>query len=284
MIAAYLQHQAEREKSGIPALPLTPEQTAQVCALLIAPPKGQEALLLSLLTDRVSPGVDPSAKVKAAFLADVVFARAACPLITPGAAIKLLSTMIGGYNVAPLVAALQDAKLANDAAQALGSITLVYDAFNEVAELAKAKCAAAVTVMQAWADARWFTARQGLAASYELKVYKVDGEINTDDFSPAGDASTRPDIPLHALAMGKSRFPEGLATIAGFRKEGYQVAFVGDVVGTGSSRKSAINSLLWAIGEEIPFVPNKKSSGVIIGGAIAPIFFNTAEDSGSLPI
>lgn len=284
MLAAYLQHQGEREKSGIPALPLTPEQTAQVCQLLLAPPKGQEALLLSLLTDRVSPGVDPAAKVKAGFLADVVFARVACPLITPAAAIKLLATMIGGYNVAPLVAALQDEKLAVEAAQALSGITLVYDAFDEVAQLAKAKCAAAAKVMQAWADAKWFTTRKGLAASYQLKVYKVDGEINTDDFSPAADAWSRPDIPMHALAMGKSRFPDGLATIAQYRKEGYQVAFVGDVVGTGSSRKSAINSLLWAIGEEIPFVPNKKSAGVIIGGAIAPIFFNTAEDSGALPI
>ena len=284
MIAAYLQHQAERAKSGIPALPLTPEQTAQVCQLLLDPPKGREALLLSLLTDRVSPGVDPSAKVKAGFLADVLFGRVACPLITAAAAIKMLATMLGGYNVAPLVAALQDEKLANDAAQALGGITLVYDAFDEVAQLAKAKCAAAITVMQSWADAKWFTARQGLAATYALKVYKVDGEINTDDFSPAADAWSRPDIPAHALAMGKSRFPDGLATIAQFREEGYRVAFVGDVVGTGSSRKSAINSLLWAIGEEIPFVPNKKSASVIIGGAIAPIFFNTAEDSGALPI
>jgi len=284
MIEAYLQHEKERASQGIPALPLSPEQTAELCKLLQKPPKGKEAFLLSLLTDRVSPGVDPAAKVKAEFLAGVISGTIKSPLVTPKDAIKILGTMIGGYNVAPLVAALKDKTLADEAAKALCGITLVYDAFDEVAALAKAKNAAATKVLKSWADAEWFTNRKGVPETIKVKVYKVDGEINTDDFSPAGDAWSRPDIPLHALAMGKTRFKDGLATIAKFRKEGYQVAFVGDVVGTGSSRKSACNSVLWAIGEDIPCVPNKKTAGVIIGGVIAPIFFNTAQDSGALPL
>ena len=284
MIEAYLLHEAERAKQGIPALPLNPEQTAELCKLLVSPPQGKEQFLLDLITNRVSPGVDPAAKVKAEFLAEIVAGSAKSPLIDPVAAIRMLGTMIGGYNVAPLVAALKDAKLADEAACALSGITLVYDAFDEVAALAKAGNAAAAKVLNSWAEAEWFTKRKGVAEQIKVKVYKVDGEINTDDFSPAGDAWSRPDIPLHSLAMGKTRFPDGLATIAKFRQEGFQVAFVGDVVGTGSSRKSACNSVLWAIGDEIPCVPNKKTAGVIIGGVIAPIFFNTAQDSGALPL
>ena len=284
MIEAYLQHEKERASQGIPALPLTPEQTAELCKLLQKPPKGKEKFILSLLTDRVSPGVDPAAKVKAEFLGELVAGKVKSPLVTPKEAIKILGTMIGGYNVAPLVGALKDKALADDAAKALCGITLVYDAFDEVAALAKAKNAAAAKVLKSWAEAEWFTSRKGVPDTIKVKVYKVDGEINTDDFSPAGDAWSRPDIPLHSLAMGKTSFKDGLATIAKFRKEGYQVAFVGDVVGTGSSRKSACNSVLWAIGEEIPCVPNKKTAGVIIGGVIAPIFFNTAQDSGALPL
>ncbi|MFZ2949662.1 MAG: bifunctional aconitate hydratase 2/2-methylisocitrate dehydratase [Desulfuromonadaceae bacterium] len=285
MIEAYLAHEKERAAQGIPALPLTPEQTADLCKLLVKPPKGKEKFLLGLIKDRVSPGVDPSAKVKAEFLAGVVSGKIKSPLIDPVAAIRMLGTMIGGYNVAPLVAALKDKKLADEAACALSGIVLVYDAFDEVAKLATTgKNAAAAKVLKSWADADWFTNRKGVPDTIKVKVYKVDGEINTDDFSPAGDAWSRPDIPLHSLAMGKTRFKDGLATIAKFRKEGYQVAFVGDVVGTGSSRKSACNSVLWAIGDEIPCVPNKKTAGVIIGGVIAPIFFNTAQDSGALPL
>ncbi|KAA0895131.1 bifunctional aconitate hydratase 2/2-methylisocitrate dehydratase [Oryzomonas rubra] len=284
MIEAYLAHEKERAAQGIPALPLTPEQTAELCKLLVKPPKGKEQFLLNLITNRVSPGVDPAAKVKAEFLAEIVSGKKKSPLIDPVAAIKLLGTMIGGYNVAPLVEALKDKKLADEAAKALSHITLVYDAFDEVAAMAKAKNAAAATVLKSWADAEWFTSRKGVPETIKVKVYKVDGEINTDDFSPAGDAWSRPDIPLHSLAMGKTRFKDGLATIAKFRKEGFRVAFVGDVVGTGSSRKSACNSVLWAIGDEIPCVPNKKTAGVIIGGVIAPIFFNTAQDSGALPL
>ena len=284
MIEAYLAHEKERAAQGIPALPITPEQTADLCKLLVKPPKGKEKFLLGLIKDRVSPGVDPSAKVKAEFLAGVVSGKIKSPLVTPVDAIKMLGTMIGGYNVAPLVAALKDKKLADEASCALSGITLMYDAFDEVAALAKAKNAAAAKVLKSWADAEWFTNRKGVPDTIKVKVYKVEGEINTDDFSPAGDAWSRPDIPLHSLAMGKTRFKDGLATIAKFRKEGFQVAFVGDVVGTGSSRKSACNSVLWAIGNEIPCVPNKKSAGVIIGGVIAPIFFNTAQDSGALPL
>ncbi len=283
MIEAYLKHEAERKAQGIPPKPLDPEQTRELVKLLESPPKGQEAFLLGLLRDRVSPGVDPAAEVKAAFLADVVKGAKKTALISPKEAIQLLGTMMGGYNVPPLVAALSVPALADDAAKALAGMTYVYGALDEVVALAK-KNAAAKKVVDSWAKAEWFTNRAGVPAQIKVKVFKVDGEINTDDFSPAGDASTRPDIPLHALAMGKTRFPGGLAKIAEFRAQGFQVAFVGDVVGTGSSRKSACNSVQWAIGEDIPFVPNKKRGGVIIGGVIAPIFFATAQDSGALPI
>ncbi len=283
MIEAYLKHEAERKAQGIPPKPLDPEQTRELVRLLEAPPKGQEAFLLSLLRDRVSPGVDPAAGVKAAFLADLVSGAKKCPLISKLEAVELLGTMMGGYNVPPLVAALKDPALADAAAKALSHTTYVYGAFDDVLALSKTN-AAAKKVVESWAKAEWFTSRPGVPETVKLAVFKVDGEINTDDFSPAGDASTRPDIPLHALAMGKTRFPAGLAKIAELRAKGHQVAFVGDVVGTGSSRKSACNSVLWHIGEEIPFVPNKKRGGIIIGGVIAPIFFNTAEDSGALPI
>ena len=283
MIEAYLRHEEERNAQGIPALPLNPEQTAELCKLLQAPPAGKEAFLLHLLKERVSPGVDPAAEVKAAFLGKILKGEVSSPLVSKKDAIKILGTMIGGYNVKPLVDALKSAELADEAAGALAGITLVYDAFDEVVALSKSN-AAALKVLKSWAAAEWFTSKAGVAETITVKVYKVDGEINTDDFSPAGDAWSRPDIPLHALAMGKTRFPQGNADIAKFRADGYQVAFVGDVVGTGSSRKSACNSVLWAIGNEIPAVPNKKTGGVIIGGVIAPIFFNTAQDSGALPL
>ena len=283
MIQAYRAHEAERHSQGIPPLPLNPEQTAQLCVLLENPPAGEEQFLLNLLKERVSPGVDPSAKVKAEFLAAVVTGTRTSPLLSKVDAIRMLGAMIGGYNVDPLVKALSDAALADEAACALSGLTLVYDGFAQVVELA-AENVAAKKVLVSWADADWFTNKPGVPDTITVKVYKVDGEINTDDFSPAGDAWSRPDIPLHSLAMGKTRFPDGNQTIARFRAEGYQVAFVGDVVGTGSSRKSACNSVLWAIGNEIPGVPNKKTGGVIIGGVIAPIFFNTAQDSGALPI
>ena len=283
MIEAYLKHEAERKAQGIPAKPLDPEQTRELVKLLETPPKGQEAFLLSLLRDRVSPGVDAAAEVKAAFLGEVASGKKKCPLASRKEAVELLGTMMGGYNVPPLVAALSDGELADAAAKALAQMTYVYGAFDDVLALSKTN-AAAKRVVESWAKAEWFTGRAGVPATVKVKVFKVDGEINTDDFSPAGDASTRPDIPLHALAMGKTRFPGGLAKIAEFRAQGFQVAFVGDVVGTGSSRKSACNSVLWVTGEDIPFVPNKRRGGIIIGGVIAPIFFNTAQDSGALPI
>ena len=283
MIEAYLKHEEERKAQGIPALPLNPEQAADLCKLLQTPPAGKESFLLNLFKERISPGVDPAAEVKADFLGKLLKGAVSSPLITKKDAVKILGTMIGGYNVKPLVDALKDAELADEAACALSGITLVYDAFDEVVALAKTN-AAAKKVLTSWANAEWFTSKPALAETIKVKVYKVDGEINTDDFSPAGDAWSRPDIPLHSLAMGKTRFPTGNAEIAKFRADGFQVAFVGDVVGTGSSRKSACNSVLWAIGNEIPAVPNKKTGGVIIGGVIAPIFFNTAQDSGALPL
>jgi len=283
MIEAYLAHEAERKAQGIPALPLNPEQTAELCNLLQNPPAGKEEFLLHLLKERVSPGVDPAAKVKAAFLAEIITGAKKSPLVSKVDAIRILGTMIGGYNVGPLIEALKDPELANEAACALSGMTLVYDGFDQVVELSKTN-AAARKVLESWANAEWFTNRPGVPETIKVKVFKVEGEINTDDFSPAGDAWSRPDIPLHALAMGKTRFPGRLKDIAEWRAAGHQVAFVGDVVGTGSSRKSACNSVLWHIGQDIPAVPNKKTAGVIIGGVIAPIFFNTAQDSGALPI
>lgn len=283
MIDAYLKHDEERNAQGIPALPLNPEQTTALCELLQNPPAGKEAFLLNLFTARVSPGVDPAAEVKAGFLAEIVSGSKASPLIDKIKAVQILGTMIGGYNVQPLITALSDAELAAEAACALSGMTYVYDAAAQVIELSKSNTAAK-KVVKSWADAEWFTNKPAMPETITVKVFKVEGEINTDDFSPAGDAWSRPDIPLHALAMGKTRFPGGINEIAKWREEGHQVAFVGDVVGTGSSRKSACNSVLWYIGDDIPCVPNKRRGGVIIGGVIAPIFFNTAQDSGALPL
>ncbi|MDT8441966.1 MAG: bifunctional aconitate hydratase 2/2-methylisocitrate dehydratase [Desulfuromonadales bacterium] len=283
MIEAYLMHEKERNAQGIPALPLNPEQTADLCALLQSPPAGKEEFLLNLFTERVSPGVDPAAEVKAGFLAEILKGAKSSPLIDKKKAVQILGTMIGGYNVQPLIEALKESSLADEATCALSGLTYVYDAADQVIELAKSN-AAAKKVVESWANAEWFTSKAGVPETITVKVFKVEGEINTDDFSPAGDAWSRPDIPLHALAMGKTRFPGGIEEIAKWRAAGHQVAFVGDVVGTGSSRKSACNSVLWHIGEDIPAVPNKRRGGVIIGGVIAPIFFNTAQDSGALPL
>ncbi|MDF1579774.1 MAG: bifunctional aconitate hydratase 2/2-methylisocitrate dehydratase [Desulfuromonadales bacterium] len=283
MIEAYLMHEQERNAQGIPALPLNPEQTVSLCTLLQSPPAGKEEFLLHLFTERISPGVDPAAEVKAAFLAEILKGTKTSPLIDKVKAVRILGTMIGGYNVQPLIDALSDATLADEAACALSAITYVYDAAQQVFDLA-AKNAAAKKVAESWAKAEWFTNKPAMPETITVKVFKVEGEINTDDFSPAGDAWSRPDIPLHALAMGKTRFPGGIQEIAKWREAGHQVAFVGDVVGTGSSRKSACNSVLWCIGDDIPCVPNKRRGGVIIGSVIAPIFFNTAQDSGALPL
>ncbi|MBN1111684.1 MAG: bifunctional aconitate hydratase 2/2-methylisocitrate dehydratase [Bacteroidales bacterium] len=282
-IDTYLKHEAARATKGIPALPLNVEQTEALCELLVNPIAGQEEFLLTLLKERIAPGVSPSAAVKAAFLDKIVKGEVSSPLINKLEAVAILSTMMGGYNIQPMIDALSIESVAHIAAEGLSHTILVYDAFDAVLELSKTN-SFAKKVIESWAAAEWFTAKEDLEDEIKVKVYKVEGEINTDDFSPASEAFTRPDIPLHAVSMGNTRFPDGNEKIAEMRKEGHQVAFVGDVVGTGSSRKSAANSLLWHIGQDIPAVPNKRTKGVVLGGAIAPIFFNTCEDSGALPI
>jgi aconitate hydratase 2/2-methylisocitrate dehydratase len=285
MLEQYRQHVTDRGALGIPPLPLNAQQTSALCELLKQPPAGEEETLLHLLRDRIPPGVDPAAYIKAGFLTGIAKGEIACPLVSPIYAVELLGTMSGGYNVRSLIDLLShdDPQLALAAASALSKTLLVYDAFHDVAELAKTN-SYAQQVMQSWADADWFTNRPPLPSAITVTVFKVPGETNTDDLSPAPHATTRPDIPLHALVMLASWKPGALKHIAELKEKGHPVAFVGDVVGTGSSRKSAINSVLWHIGEDIPYVPNKRAGGYILGSAIAPIFFNTAEDAGALPI
>ncbi len=296
MLQAYRDHVAERAALGIPPLPLDVQQTAAVIELLKTPPAGEGEFLLDLLTYRVPPGVDDAAKVKASFLAAVAHGDLTVGLLPPARATELLGTMVGGYNVKPLIDLLDDAAMAPIAAKALKKTLLMFDFFHDVAEKATAGNAHAKDVIQSWADAEWFTSRPEVAQRITVTVFKVPGETNTDDLSPAPDAWSRPDIPLHALAMlkntraGAAFVPEEdgkrgpMAFIENLKKQGHLVAYVGDVVGTGSSRKSATNSVVWTTGEDIPFVPNKRFGGVTLGGKIAPIFFNTQEDSGSLPI
>jgi aconitate hydratase 2/2-methylisocitrate dehydratase len=294
LLEVYRAHAADRAALGIPALPLTPNQTADLVKLLLAPPAGEEAFLLDLLTNRVPAGVDEAARVKAGFLNDVATGHLECPLVSRARATELLGTMVGGYNVAPLVALLDDAVVGAVAAQALKHTLLVFDALHDVVEKAHAGNTLAAEVLQSWADAEWFTSHPPLAERITVTVFKVNGETNTDDLSPAPDAWSRPDIPLHALAMLKNPregiVPDApgargpiklLEELAG---RGHPVAYVGDVVGTGSSRKSATNSVLWWTGTDIPYVPNKRYGGFCLGGKIAPIFFNTQEDAGALPI
>ena len=294
MLEAYRQHVAERAALGIPPLPLTKQQTEALIDLLLNPPQGEEATLLDLITHRVPAGVDEAAKVKAEFLAKVGAGETACTLISRTKATELLGTMVGGYNVKPLIDALDDAKVGATAATALKSTLLMFDAFYDVSEKAKAGSPNAKAVMQSWADGEWFTQRPDVPKKISVTVFKVTGETNTDDLSPAPDAWSRPDIPLHGLAMLKNardgitpekpgeRGPMGL--IEELKKKGHPVAYVGDVVGTGSSRKSATNSVTWWTGDDIPFVPNKRFGGFCLGGKIAPIFFNTQEDAGAFPI
>ncbi|MEO1764996.1 MAG: bifunctional aconitate hydratase 2/2-methylisocitrate dehydratase, partial [Cyanobacteria bacterium J06629_18] len=303
MLESYRKHAEERASLGIPALPLDAKQTSELCELLKNPPTGEEEFLLHLLRERVSPGVDPAAYVKAGFLTGIAKEEIACPLISPIEAVELLGTMVGGYNVQSLIELLQTPTvslsdssetplamggegkepIARYAATALSKTLLVYDAFNDILELAENN-PYAKRVVDSWAEAEWFTSRPEVPETITVTVFKVPGETNTDDLSPATHATTRPDIPLHALSMLENAMPEGLATIAKLKEKGHPVAYVGDVVGTGSSRKSAINSVLWHLGENIPFVPNKRAGGYILGSSIAPIFFNTAEDAGALPI
>lgn len=292
----YRAHVAERAALGIPPLPLDAKQVAALIELIKNPPAGEDAFLLDLLTHRVPPGVDDAAKVKASFLAAVAHGDEKVALISKAKATELLGTMVGGYNVHPLIELLDDAEVAGVAAEGLKKTLLMFDFFNDVAEKAKAGNAKAKEVMQSWADAEWFTTRPEVPKSITVTVFKVPGETNTDDLSPAPDAWSRPDIPMHYLAMLKNTRPDAafkpeedgkrgpMQFIEDLKKKGHLVAYVGDVVGTGSSRKSATNSVIWATGQDIPFVPNKRFGGVTLGGKIAPIFFNTQEDSGALPI
>lgn len=283
MLTAYRNHVAERDAQGLPPLPLNAEQTAALVELLKNPPAGEADFLLELLEQRVPAGVDQAAYVKAGFLTDIARGKVDCGLVSPARAVQLLGTMLGGYNVQSLVDLL-DGELADEAVAALSHTILMFDAFHDVAEKLKAGNPHARKLMQSWADAEWFTRRKPLPAEIKLVVFKVPGETNTDDLSPAQEAWSRPDIPLHANAMLVSKMPDGLQTIAQLKQKGLPLAYVGDVVGTGSSRKSAINSVQWWMGEDIPYIPNKRTGGVVLGGKIAPIFFNTAEDSGALPI
>ncbi len=281
----YRAHVAERAALKVPPLPLTAAQVSDLCDLLQNPPAGEAEFLLALLRDRIPPGVDQAAYVKAAFLTDIAEGKSQSPLVSPVDAVTLLGTMLGGYNVQSLVNLLSHTNAAVTAAAvtALSRTLLVYDAVNDVLHLAERNTNAR-HVVDNWATATWFTQRPALPEVIELTIFKVAGEINTDDLSPAVHATTRPDIPLHAQTMLESRQPGSLETIAALKAQGRPVAFVGDVVGTGSSRKSAINSVLWHLGDDIACVPNKRGGGYVLGGKIAPIFFNTAEDSGALPI
>jgi len=294
MLKTYRDHVAERAALGIPPLPLSAKQTAELIELLKNPPQGEEATLVDLITHRIPAGVDDAAKVKASYLAAVAHGTEKCALLSPEKATELLGTMLGGFNLTPLIDLLDNKACAPIAAEGLKKTLLMFDQFHDVKEKADKGNALAKAVVQSWADAEWFTSRPEVPQSITLSVLKVTGETNTDDLSPAPDAWSRPDIPLHALAMLKNKrdgiTPEEdgkrgpIKFIEDLRARGHLVAYVGDVVGTGSSRKSATNSVLWFTGEDIPFVPNKRFGGVCLGSKIAPIFYNTMEDAGALPI
>ncbi|KJG29618.1 bifunctional aconitate hydratase 2/2-methylisocitrate dehydratase [Photobacterium angustum] len=294
MLEAYRKHVEERAAEGVVAKPLDAEQVAALVELLKNPPAGEESVLLDLLENRIPPGVDEAAYVKAGFLAAITKGDAQSPIVSKEKAAELLGTMQGGYNIEPLISLLDDDTLAPISVKALSHTLLMFDAFYDVEEKAKAGNAFAQQVLQSWADAEWFLSKPALAEKITLTVFKVTGETNTDDLSPAPDAWSRPDIPLHALAMLKNE-REGIEPdqqgsvgpikqIEALKEKGHQLVYVGDVVGTGSSRKSATNSVLWFMGDDIPYVPNKRAGGYVLGGKIAPIFFNTMEDAGALPI
>ena len=294
MLQEYRKHVEERAAQGVPPKPLDAAQTAALVELLKNPPAGEEAYLVDLLENRVPAGVDEAAYVKASFLAAVTKGEVSTPLVSQVRAVELLGTMLGGYNVQPLIAALDNDATSEAAAKALSHTLLMFDAFHDVAEKAKAGNAAAQKVMESWAAGEWFTSKPEVAQKITVTVFKVPGETNTDDLSPAPDAWSRPDIPLHANAMLKMPRdgiePEvagsvgPLKQIEAVKAKGFPVAYVGDVVGTGSSRKSATNSVLWFFGDDMPGIPNKRAGGYCFGGKIAPIFFNTMEDAGALPI
>lgn len=283
MLEAYRKHVEERAAENLPPLALDALQVAELIELIKQPGNENAQELMDLLVHRVPPGVDQAAYVKAAFLADVAKGNETCESISREYATELLGTMLGGYNIQPLIDCLDDDVTAPAAVKALSKTLLIYDAFHDVAEKSRTSDFAK-QVIQSWADAEWFTSKPALAEEITVTVYKVPGETNTDDLSPATEAWSRPDIPLHAQSMLVSKMENPLQTIEELKQKGHPIAYVGDVVGTGSSRKSAINSVLWHMGNDIPFVPNKREGGVVLGGKIAPIFFNTAEDSGALPI
>ncbi|HBX60247.1 MULTISPECIES: bifunctional aconitate hydratase 2/2-methylisocitrate dehydratase [unclassified Methylophaga] len=283
MLQEYQKHVEERAAEGLPPLPLDAKQVSDIIEGLKQPQNTDREALLELLIHRVPPGVDKSAYVKAGFLAAIAKQETQCDLITPVYATELLGTMMGGYNIQPLIELLDYDATAEAAEKALSKIVMVYDAYHDVVEKAETN-QYAKRILQSWAEAEWFLSRPPLAEAITLSVLKVPGETNTDDLSPATEAWSRPDIPLHAKAMLVSKMPDALDTIISLKQKGHPIAYVGDVVGTGSSRKSAINSVLWHMGHDVAYVPNKRQGGVILGNNIAPIFFNTAEDSGALPI
>ncbi|NTV03195.1 MAG: bifunctional aconitate hydratase 2/2-methylisocitrate dehydratase [Chlorobiaceae bacterium] len=285
LVRTYRAHTEERAQLGIPPLPLTAEQARELVELLQQNPVQEQEYLLDLFRNHISPGVDDAALEKAAFLDRIIRGESSCAAISAVDAVDILGTMLGGYNVKPLVDALAsaDQKVAAAAAEALKKTLLVYDSFDTVLEMSKGN-AFAKSVLESWANGEWFTSQPTIPEKITLTVFKVPGETNTDDLSPASEAFTRSDIPMHALSMLRSKMADPIATIADLKKKGHPLAYVGDVVGTGSSRKSGINSVQWHLGEDIPAVPNKRTGGVVIGGIVAPIFFNTAEDSGALPI
>jgi len=290
VLEAYRAHVAERAEMGIVPKPLDAAQVADLIELLKNPPAGEEDFLMELFTERVPAGVDQAAYVKASFLAAITTGEASSPLISDERATEILGTMLGGYNIEALINALDNPKLADEAAGSLSHTLLMFDAFYDVKEKADAGNAHAKQVIQSWADAEWFTSKDKVAEKITVTVYMVPGETNTDDLSPAPDAWSRPDIPLHALAMlkmprdGFDVNGDPLGKIEELKQKGHPVAYVGDVVGTGSSRKSATNSVLWTMGDDIPHIPNKRDGGYCFGNKIAPIFYNTMEDSGALPI
>ncbi|MCZ7355662.1 MAG: bifunctional aconitate hydratase 2/2-methylisocitrate dehydratase [Candidatus Methanoperedens sp.] len=283
MLEAYLQHIAKRQELGIPPLPLNAEQARALSNLVFDPPSGYEKLVLKLLKDNIPPGVDPAALEKAKLLRLIALGERRSVIVSPRDAVEMLGMMKGGYNLETLIELLEDDELGETAALALSNTILVFGFFDKIKELSHTNNRA-MKVLESWARADWFMCKSGFPDFFKVTVFKVQGEVNTDDLSPASHAGTRPDIPLHALSMLESLYPKALPEISELKKKGHPVAFVADVVGTGSSRKSAMNSLLWWIGKDIPGVPNKRNGGVIIGGQIAPIFFNTARDSGAIPI
>jgi aconitate hydratase 2/2-methylisocitrate dehydratase len=283
MLEDYRKHLEDRKKQGIEPKPLDKNQVKKLLELIKNPPQGEEDFITHLIEERVSPGVDPAASEKAAILYDIAVKKIVSPLISPERAVFLLGNMRGGYALDYLIELLKDRDLGGYASEALGKTLLVYDKFDVIADLSKTY-ETAENVIKSWADAGWFMSLSEIPEEIHLTAFKVEGEINTDDFSPASEAWSRPDIPLHALSMLQSRMDSPLEIIENLKKKGRPLAFVGDIVGTGSSRKSAGNSLIWHIGEDIPFVPNKRKGGFVIGGKIAPIFYNTMEDSGAFPV